>query len=413
MTDANESMADTSSGSSVPPMPARSVASTSRSGPLGQRRERPGEVEREALEVGRLVALGQLHHQVLEGQQHPRVDLEGEVQVERAAAGLLGVQVDLPRLAQRVRLDEVAFVVHVEPVVDGVVLQLGDEPGDVDDRHSAAPFTSQPEGSLYGYRRRGVTGGPDPDELPGILSATAAAIVEALARRRSTGASPDTIPGQHHSDLAADAAAVEVLVAAGVGVLSEESGRHHPERAVTVVVDPLDGSTNASRGIPWFATSLCAVDADGPVAALVVDLVHGTRYEAVRGGGARRDGEPITPSTVTRIADAIVGVNGLPDHHLGWAQFRALGAAALDLCAVADGRLDGYVECTADGLAPWDYLGGLLVCREAGHGARAQRPRARGDRPRRPSPRRRRRHRRPHRRPDRGEGRLGTVVKRP
>jgi myo-inositol-1(or 4)-monophosphatase len=210
-----------------------------------------------------------------------------------------------------------------------------------------------------------VTGGPDPDELPGILSATAAAIVEALAGEVEWGLA-DTVPGQHHSDLTADAAAIEVLVAAGVGVLSEESGRHHPDRAVTVVVDPLDGSTNASRGIPWYATSLCAVDADGPLAALVVDLVHGTRYEAVRGGGACRDGEPITAGAVTRIADAIVAVNGLPDHHYGWAQFRSLGAAALDLCSVADGRLDGFVECTADGLAPWDYLGGLLVCREAG-----------------------------------------------
>jgi myo-inositol-1(or 4)-monophosphatase len=214
-----------------------------------------------------------------------------------------------------------------------------------------------------------VTGGPDPDELPGILSETAAAIVEALAGEVEWGLA-DTIPGQHHSDLAADAAAVEVLVAAGVGVLSEESGRHRPDRAVTVVVDPLDGSTNASRAIPWYATSLCAVDIDGPVAALVVDLVHGTRYEAVRGGGARRDGELITPSTVTRVADAIVAVNGLPERHFGWAQFRSLGAAALDLCSVADGRLDGFVECTADGLAPWDYLGGLLVCREAGASVR-------------------------------------------
>ena len=155
VTEANESMAETSSGSAVPPMPARSVASTSRSGPLGQRRERPGEVEREALEVRRLVALGQLHHEVLEGQEHARIDLEGEVQVERTAAALLGVQVHLPRLAQRVRLDEVALVVHVEPVVDHVVLQLGDEPGDVDDRHSAAPSHLGRERSLYGYRRRG------------------------------------------------------------------------------------------------------------------------------------------------------------------------------------------------------------------------------------------------------------------
>ena len=62
------------------------------------------------------------------------------------------------------------------------------------------------------------------------------------------------------------------LTGNGLGVLSEESGRHHPDRAITVVIDPVDGSTNASRGIPWFATSLCAVDTDGPLAALVINL---------------------------------------------------------------------------------------------------------------------------------------------
>ncbi len=210
-----------------------------------------------------------------------------------------------------------------------------------------------------------MTGGPDPDELRGVLSAAAEAIAAALGEGVDWGLA-GTVPGQHHSDLVADAAALAVLVDAGVGVLSEESGRHHPERSVTVVVDPLDGSTNASRRLPWYATSLCAVDVDGPVAALVVDLFHGTRYEAVRGGGARRDGRPIRSSRARDLGDSIVAVNGLPDHHFGWGQFRSLGAAALDLCAVAEGRLDGFVDCTDDGLAPWDYLGGLLVCREAG-----------------------------------------------
>ena len=85
--------------------------------------------------VGRVVVVGQLGDDVLEGQQHPRLDFEREVQVERAVAALLGMEVDLPRLAQRVRLDEVALVVHVEAVVDGVVLELGDIAGDVDGGH--------------------------------------------------------------------------------------------------------------------------------------------------------------------------------------------------------------------------------------------------------------------------------------
>ncbi len=173
-------------------------------------------------------------------------------------------------------------------------------------------------------------------------------------------------PGQYHIDVVADAIAVEVLVDAGLGVLSEESGLHHSHREVVVVVDPVDGSTNASRGVPWYATSLCAVDGQGPRAALVVNQASGERFEAVRGGGARCDGRPVRPSGCRRVEDALIGLSGLPAQHWGWSQFRALGAAALDLSCVADGRLDGYVDASTDAHGPWDYLGGLLVCQEAG-----------------------------------------------
>jgi fructose-1,6-bisphosphatase/inositol monophosphatase family enzyme len=177
-----------------------------------------------------------------------------------------------------------------------------------------------------------------------------------------------TRDGQYRSDLAADAAALPILTRAGLGVLSEESGRHDPDAAVTVVVDPLDGSTNASRGIPWFATSLCAVDAAGPAAAVVVNLATGQRFDAVRGGGARLDGLAIHPTDREALGDAIIGLSGFPRRYLGWRQFRALGAAALDLCAVAAGVLDGYVDCSVDAHGSWDYLGGALVCTEAGGG---------------------------------------------
>ena len=109
------------------------MASTSRSGPFGQRREHPGEDEREGEPVRRVGALGQLEHAVLERQQRAGLDLEREVQIERAAAGVLGVQIDLPGLAQGVGLDEVALVVHVELVVDGMILEISDEARDIDD----------------------------------------------------------------------------------------------------------------------------------------------------------------------------------------------------------------------------------------------------------------------------------------
>jgi len=100
--------------------------------------------------------------------------------------------------------------------------------------------------------------------------------------------------------------------------------------------------------------------------AVVADLVSGVRYDAVRGWGARRDGEPIARTSAPPLDEAMVGLSGLPPRHLGWGQYRSLGAAALDLCAVADGRLDGYVDCSVDAHGVWDYLGALLVCSEAG-----------------------------------------------
>jgi len=211
-----------------------------------------------------------------------------------------------------------------------------------------------------------VAAGSDlPARIAGVLDDAAIAVAEALGVTADWGEA-GTRPGQHHSDLAADAAVVGVLDAAGYGVLSEESGRHHADRPVTVVVDPLDGSTNASRRISWWATSLCAVDQHGPLVALVVDLRHGTRWTATRGAGAWRDGEAVRPARCQRLEQAIIGLNGVPAGHGGWAQYRALGAAALDLCAVADGTLDGYLDCTTDELGVWDYLGATLVCREAG-----------------------------------------------
>lgn len=210
------------------------------------------------------------------------------------------------------------------------------------------------------------------EDLVRLLHAAADAAVAALA------ALPDEVgargwqplgdgAAQHASDLTADEAVLAVLEAAGVGVLSEESGLRRGDADVVVVVDPLDGSTNAARRLPWYATSLCAVDAAGPLVAVVHDHPGGRRYEAVRGGGARCDGRPLVPrERVPALAEAVVGLSGLPPAHLGWYQFRALGAAALDLCAVADGRLDAFLDCSVDAHGVWDYLGALLVCREAG-----------------------------------------------
>jgi len=254
----------------------------------------------------------------------------------------------------------VALVVHVKPVVDGVILEVGDEAGHIDDGHDHKPATS------HHYGGPAVTDPALSDaELTALLDATAAAVVDALGDVTDWGLA-GTRPGQHHSDIAADAAALAVLSPAGVGVLSEESGLHDREREIVVVLDPLDGSTNAAHGIPWYAVSLCAVDAVGARAALVVNIATGERYQATRGGGATRNGVSISPSTATRLGSSVVGLSGYPPRRLGWKQYRALGAVALDLCAVASGRLDAYIDCSRNAHGPWDYLGGMLVCLEAG-----------------------------------------------
>ncbi len=203
------------------------------------------------------------------------------------------------------------------------------------------------------------------DRLLEVLRDTARAVADALGDLNDWGLA-GTRHGQYRSDLAADAAALAVLDKAGLGVMSEESGPHALDRDVVVVIDPVDGSTNASRGIPWYATSLCALDESGPRVALVVNQATGVTYDAARGGGARRDGTAIRPSDCEVLSDAIVGFSGYPPKYLGWSQYRSLGAAALDLCAVAEGVLDGYAAVGGSQLGSWDYLGGMLICLEAG-----------------------------------------------
>ena len=124
-----------------------------------------------------------------------------------------------------------------------------------------------------------------------------------------------------------------------------------------MVIDPIDGSSNAARDIPYWATSLCALDREGPLAALVVNHATGSSFRALRGSGATRDGQPLEPSTATRVEDSVIGISNLPGRMLAWKQFRALGSCALALCDVAYGALDGYFDAGSVH-APWDYLGG-------------------------------------------------------
>lgn len=231
------------------------------------------------------------------------------------------------------------------------------------------------------------------DDWLGLLRRTADSVAAALARFDEWEAGGDR-PDQYRLDQVADAAALDVLDTAGVGVLSEESGLRRGTGSETVIVDPVDGSTNASRRIPHYSISLCVVDASSgasaarngdavtpggraaedrrggpdvvtPVAGLVRHLVTGEEFTAIAGKGAHADGRPIGPSGCHSGERAVLGVSGLPGPDLPVWQVRVLGSAALDLCAVACGRLDAYVDLDVS-LGVWDYAAGIMICAEAG-----------------------------------------------
>lgn len=203
------------------------------------------------------------------------------------------------------------------------------------------------------------------DDVLAVLNEAYRAVVEGLGSLADWGAQGSR-PDQFACDIVADEAAFKVLDAAGVGVVSEERNAQGLERDIVVVVDPVDGTANAIRGIPYYAISLCAVDRQGMQSSLVVNLATGTRFEAVRGQGALCDGRSIVASDCSTMEAAWVAVCGHPRQEHPWRHMRAFGATALELCDVARGLLDAYVNTDVDAIAPWDYLGALLVCHEAG-----------------------------------------------
>ena len=203
-------------------------------------------------------------------------------------------------------------------------------------------------------------------EILQVLNNTADAVSQVLATNTDWSLS-GIRHTQYSVDVRADNAALAVLHEAGCAVLSEESQitGQWGDDDILVVMDPLDGSTNASRGVPWFATALCALDKNGMRASLVVNQASGKdRYWATQGGGAFHNGNQMRPSACSTLKEAVVGVSGLASFRPQWSQFRALGAAALDICLVAQGVLDGWVDFNSHGV--WDYLASILICQEAG-----------------------------------------------
>jgi myo-inositol-1(or 4)-monophosphatase len=143
------------------------------------------------------------------------------------------------------------------------------------------------------------------------------------------------------------------------------------------VFDPIDGTTNFAHGLPIFCSSLALEHAGEAVVAAVYDPTRRELFTAERGSGAWLNGRPIHVSPASTLVDALL-VTGFPyDVHarveeivglfgafVGQARaVRRLGSAAVDLCYVAAGRMDGFWESD---LKPWDVAGGALIVAEAG-----------------------------------------------
>ena len=160
-------------------------------------------------------------------------------------------------------------------------------------------------------------------------------------------------------------------------ILAEESDGKRLESQFTWIIDPLDGTTNFVHGYPFYAVSIALFKDELPLVAVVADVFHEQIYSAVLGEGAYRNEEKIFVTEASTLEKALLATGFPYIHNEIWQRnielfreftdrcqgVRRAGAAALDLCHVACGWLDGFWE---HGLQPWDSAAGILIVEEAG-----------------------------------------------
>lgn len=160
--------------------------------------------------------------------------------------------------------------------------------------------------------------------------------------------------------------------------LGEETGCHREHNSEYLwVIDPLDGTTNFTHNFPHFAVSIGLVKNKKIIMGVVYDPCKNELFWAAEGTGAYLNSEPIKVSEIENMQDALLATGFAPGKtetleenlsyflefiHRGQAMRRP-GAAALDLCYIACGRLDAFWELN---LSPWDVTAGALIIREAG-----------------------------------------------
>lgn len=159
-------------------------------------------------------------------------------------------------------------------------------------------------------------------------------------------------------------------------IVGEEGASDEGSTGLTWYIDPIDGTTNFYFDLPNWAVSIGVCDESGPLAGAVYVPALGEMFTGARGLGAFLNGEPISVRDNNLITDALVctGFSYAPERRLRQAQrvakmvhkvrdIRRFGAAAIDLCFVACGRLDAYFE---EHLHPWDLVAGGIIATEAG-----------------------------------------------
>ncbi len=160
-------------------------------------------------------------------------------------------------------------------------------------------------------------------------------------------------------------------------ILSEEAGGLDLSSDRTWIVDPLDGTTNFAHGFPFFAVSIALEIESEIVLGIVYNPIMGEFFEAQKGQGAFLNGRPIHVSHAQNLGESLLAT-GFPydirersTRIFEWFRrmvvaargIRRAGAASIDLCYIAAGRLDGYWE---ENLKPWDTAAGAGIVLEAG-----------------------------------------------
>ncbi len=228
---------------------------------------------------------------------------------------------------------------------------------------------------------------PDPPAWEALLRDAAGRAEEALGRLAAEAWAAETGWGADGTITAgADKAAEDALLGfladaiPEASLCSEEAGVTEGASDVLLIVDPVDGTNNAVRGVPYWGISLGVVVGGEPVGGFVRNVPARDDLFAWAGHGATRNGRPVRPTDVTRMQDACVAVQRPvgPDAYeaargvlLGTKVLRVLGASAVDVALVGAGALDAYVNVNTNPMLPFgdkvvDYAAGAVIARVAG-----------------------------------------------